>query len=125
MVNAPPPALPYRVSKMERPKNGPNKMKWPINGPNEMKWPKLAKDEMKWSKMVQNKGEITNWNMQGKIYKSQMFELGQISLLGGKENLTSLLKPIYRVFIPDCVIWKTISSHPTNQSLSAINQIKR
>ena len=115
MVNAPPPALPYRVSKMER----------PINGPNEMKWPKLAKDEMKWSKMVQNKGEITNWNMQGKIYKSQMFELGQILLLGGREKLTSLLNPIYRVFIPDCVLWKTISSHPTNQSLSAINQIKR
>ena len=42
-------------------------MKWPINGPNEMKWPKLAKDEMKWSKMVQNKGEIINWNMQGKV----------------------------------------------------------
>ena len=37
-----------------------------------MKWPKLAKDEMKWSKMVQNKGEIINWNMQEKIYKSQM-----------------------------------------------------
>ena len=32
LVNAPPPALPYRVSKMERPKNGPNKMKWPKNG---------------------------------------------------------------------------------------------
>ena len=52
-------------------------MKWPINGPNEMKWPKLAKDEMKWSKMVQNKGEIINWNMQGKTQKSPMFELEQ------------------------------------------------
>ena len=52
-------------------------MKWPINGPNEMKWPKLAKDEMKWSKMVQNKGEIINWNMQGKIQISPMFELKQ------------------------------------------------
>ena len=85
----------------------------------------MAKNEMKWPKIVHNKGEKINWNMQGKIYKSQMFELGQILLLGGKENLTSLLNPIYRVFIPDCVLWKTISSHPTNQSLSAINQIKR
>ena len=78
--------------------------------------------------MVQDgpkQGRKVNWNMQGKIYKRQMFELGQILLLGGKENQTSLLNPIYRVFIPDCVLWKTISSHPTNQSLSAINQTKR
>ena len=51
-----------------------------------MKWPKLAKDEMKWSKMVQNKGEKSIGICKQKYIKGQMFELGQILLLGGKEN---------------------------------------
>ena len=52
-------------------------MRW--NGPNGQGWNEMVQDGPKLGRKV-------NWNMQGKIYKRQMFELGQILLLGGKEN---------------------------------------